>query len=74
MEQMAATLEGHRFPVTLPSSSKARLLREVRLICTPYGGCDAYMLLPTAIVIPAVEITPHNAPPGTKEIQIEVEP
>ena len=69
---MASTLEGHRFGVILPTGSKACLLREVRLICSSYGGgCDAYMLLPSSIQIPAREITPPNAPKGAKVIQIE---
>jgi len=76
---MASLLEGHRFGVILPSGSKARLLREVRLICSSYGGgCDAYMLLPTAVQIPAksiqMDITPPNAPKGTKTVQIELHP
>jgi len=72
---MAAVLEAHKFPVVLPTGSKARLLREVRLICSSYGGgCDAYMLLPTSIQIPPTVITPANAPPGTKTVQIEVAP
>jgi hypothetical protein len=78
LESMTVTLEGHRFPVTLPSSSKARLLREVRLICTPYGGCDAYMLLPTSIVMPSnngtLDVSPPHSPPGTKTIRIPTEP
>jgi hypothetical protein len=50
---LAAALEGHNFGVRLPSGSKARLLREVRLMCSSYGGgCDAYLLLPTAVQIP----------------------
>jgi hypothetical protein len=76
---MASLLEGHRFGVILPSGSKARLLREIRLICSSYGGgCDAYMLLPTAVQIPAkniqTDITPPNAPKGTKTVQIELHP
>jgi hypothetical protein len=76
---MAATLRGNRFPVTMPSGSKARLLREVRLICSSYGGgCDAYMLLPTAIVIPAAnmihDIAPPHSPPGTMIIRIPTNP
>jgi hypothetical protein len=72
---MAGPLEAHKFPVALPSGSKARLLREVRLICSSYGGgCDAYMLLPTSIQIPPTAIKPPNAPPGTKTVQIEVAP
>ncbi len=74
-ETMAAVLLAHKFPVPLPAGSKARLLREVRLICSSYGGgCDAYMLLPTSIEIPPTMITAPNAPPGTKTIQIEVAP
>jgi hypothetical protein len=72
---MAAVLEAHKFPVALPTGSRARLLREVRLICSSYGGgCDAYMLLPTSVVIPPTLNTPANAPPGTKTVQIEVAP
>ena len=71
---MAATLQGNRFGVLLPAGSKARLLREVRIICTPYGGCDAYLFLPSAVQIPPKDITPPNAPKGTKTIQIEVQP
>jgi hypothetical protein len=71
---MAAILEGHRFAVTLPTGSKARLLREVKLVCSSYGGgCDAYMLLPSAVQVPPRDITPANAPKGTKTIQIEVQ-
>jgi len=71
---MAATLQGNRFGVLLPAGSKAKLLREVRIICTPYGGCDAYLFLPSAVQIPPKDITPPNAPKGTKTIQIEVQP
>jgi len=75
---MASSLEGHRFPMALPSGSKARVLREARLICAPYGGCDAYMLLPTAIQIPYTtttkDVTPSNAPAGTKVVRIPIEP
>jgi hypothetical protein len=72
---LAAALEAHKFGVLLPAGSKARLLREIRLTCSEYGGgCDAYLLLPSAIQIPAKEITPPNAPKGTKTVQIEVQP
>jgi hypothetical protein len=72
---LATTLEGHRFPVALPAGSKARLVREVRMICSQYGGCDAYMLLPSAIQIPAkgniIEVgPPPDAPKGTKVVRI----
>ena len=53
MEQMAGTVELRRkLPVVFPGGSKARLLREIRLVCTPYAGCDAYVLLPHSIQIP----------------------
>jgi hypothetical protein len=77
-QTMAATLEGQRFPVILPSGSKARVVREVRLICTPFGGCDAYMLLPAAVEMPSsngiLDIAPPHSPPGTKTIRIPTEP
>lgn len=75
---VTATLQTHSFPPALPAGSKARLLREVRLICTPWAGCDAYLLLPTSIEIPATNvvtgITPPDAPKNTKTIRIEVAP
>jgi tetratricopeptide (TPR) repeat protein len=75
---MASTLEGHRFQVTLPTGTRARVLREVRLICAPFGGCDAYMLLPTSIEIPSnkgtMDLAPPHSPPGTKIIHIPTEP
>lgn len=77
-EGVTATLQTHSFPPALPAGSKARLLREVRLICTPWAGCDAYLLLPTSIEIPATnvvtDITPPGAPKDTKTIRIEVAP
>ena len=72
---LGGLLDAHKFGVLLPTGSKARLLREVRLICSEYGGgCDAYMLLPTALLMPATDITPPNAPKGTKTVQIQVQP
>ena len=75
---MAAILQTHPFPASLPSGSKGRLLREVRVICTPWAGCDAYVLLPTSIEIPANtvmrEINAPGVPKGTKTIQIQVAP
>ena len=57
-----------------PAGSKARVLREIRLVCTPYAGCDGYMMLPNAVQIPPKDITPPDAPKGTKTFQIEVQP
>ena len=74
-DSMGSALLAHHFPVSLPSGSKARLLREVHLVCSSYGGgCDAYLLLPSAIQIPHKNIAPAIAPNGTKTSQIEVQP
>jgi hypothetical protein len=73
---LVPVLQVHAFPPELPTGSKALLVREVRVICTPWAGCDAYLLLPNAIQMPQVpiqttEITPPNAPKGRKTIRIE---
>jgi len=47
-------LQAHRFPVLLPTGSKVRLVREVHMVCSPYGGCDACMLLRAKVEIPAM--------------------
>jgi hypothetical protein len=67
-DSMAATLESRKIPAALPHGSKARLLREVRMVCSSYGGgCDAYVLLPTDIKIPAVNnMIEVSAPPATQ--------
>ena len=71
--RMSSILENQRFPATFPADSKARVLREVRLVCAPYGGCAAYMLLPTSIMwrsnsipIKVINVTPPNAPPDER--------
>jgi len=65
MEPMLTT---HAFPPELPVASKARVLREVRLICTPWAGCDAYLLLPTSIEMPShvFHVTPDSAKKNVK--------
>ena len=45
-----------------PAGSKARILREMQLVCTPYAGCDGYMKLPNSIQAPAVELRPIIKP------------
>ena len=75
---LTAALQAHTFPSQLPAGSKARLLREVRIVCSPWAGCDAYLLLPGSVEIPAktvVRVT--NLPKGRveeKTVQIEVQP
>jgi hypothetical protein len=77
-EPLQSALQTHPFSPILPAGSKARLLREFRLLCTPYAGCDAYILLPTAIEYTArqvsIDLTPPPPPPGTKVIHIPSEP
>lgn len=63
MASLIPALEGHRFPSTLPAGSKAQILREVRMICTQYAGCDAFMMLPSSVRIPAKPII-ATPPPG----------
>jgi tetratricopeptide (TPR) repeat protein len=79
MASMAAILEGPKLGVLLPANSKGRLLREVDLVCSQYGGgCDAYLLSPNAIRIPAKSVVTTMAPPAApkeiKTVQIEVQP
>jgi hypothetical protein len=77
-EAFVSALQTHSFPSQLPSGSKARLMREVRIVCSPWAGCDAYLLLPGSIEIPARPILRvTNLPKGRveeKTVQIEVQP
>jgi hypothetical protein len=71
LASMTATLEKHRLGASLPSNSKARLQREIRLNCSSYGGgCDAYLLLPSSLEIPPTPVTQPSAPEGSKTVQI----
>jgi hypothetical protein len=78
MDSLVPVLQSHAYAAFLPTGSKAQLLREVRVICTQYAGCDAYILLPSSVQMPAMtfrrDITPANAPKGTKTVEIEVAP
>jgi len=53
MEKMIGTLDTQKLAVVFPKGSKARMLREIRLICTPYAGCDAYIFLPRSAQVSA---------------------
>jgi hypothetical protein len=74
---LVPALESHSFPAQLPSGSKGRLMREVRIVCSPWAGCDAYLVLPGAIEIPPkTVVTVINLPKGRveqKSVQIEVQ-
>jgi hypothetical protein len=62
------------FHPLFPVGSKARILREIRMICTPYAGCDGYLILPSSVEMPAHQITLPKAPDVSRTIQIEVRP
>ena len=69
---LAPLLQAHGFQAVFPKGSKATLLREVRIICSEYSGCDAYLVLPGSIRMPSqqIQITVPNAPKGSKTVQI----
>ena len=72
MNALASALEGARFPSSLPKNSKVRLIREVRVICSPYAGCDAELLLPGKLQMPPIPM--KTLPGGAKQVQIEMAP
>ena len=83
MASLSASLENHRFQVLLPTGSKARVMRQAKLVCSPYGGCDAYLMLPTHIETPmrkivAMPMTSGVTPPkiikSTRTINIPAPP
>ena len=78
MAVLASTLEGGRFAAGLPVRSRARLLREVQVVCSPYAGCDADMLPSDKIRMPSIPVKVIEQIKGVskdgKEIQIELAP
>lgn len=73
---LASVLEAHPFVVQLPSGSKALLLREVRMACSPWAGCDAYLLNASSVHTPQAAIPVHPvllnpgaAPKGARSVQ-----
>lgn len=76
MTAFIAHLERDPLPSPLPAGSKARLVREVKLICSPFGGCDAYLLLPNAVQMPGsvqtIKAIPANPSKDTKIIHLEL--
>jgi hypothetical protein len=68
MERLTPQLEAYRFGVQLPTGSKARLLRELRAVCTPYAGCDAYLITPASPETPPIKIN------GTRVISLPIPP
>ena len=75
-EAFAPLLQAHGFTAVFPKGSKAKLLREVRIVCSPWSGCDAYMLLPQSVQGPAQKVKAimvNQGNPG-RVIQIEKPP
>ena len=75
LSSLVPTIEAHAFPTILPQGSKARLMREIRVICTQWAGCDADLILPTSIQTSfptVVTVTkPVVAPPGVKLVPMQ---
>jgi hypothetical protein len=70
MAVLAPTLESGRLSGGLPIRSRAKLLREVQMVCSPYAGCDADILPSGKIRMPAIPV--KTLPGGAKQVQIEV--
>jgi hypothetical protein len=77
-DALAPVLQAHGFQPLFPNGSKAKLMREVRIVCSPWSGCDAYQLAPGSTRIPNRTI---NAAPiqferpkltrGTKTVEVK---
>ncbi len=78
MTSLVPSLESGHFTVGLPAHSKARLLREVRMVCSPYAGCDAYLLLAGKTEMPRTPIKVTERTVGVnkdgKEAPIQLTP
>ena len=79
MERLVPQIEAYHFSPMLPTGSKARLLREVRMICTPYAGCDATVLSPASIEMPPTRMNiihvaaPSQSNKDEKSVVIELQ-
>jgi tetratricopeptide (TPR) repeat protein len=71
LSSLTPALQAHPFPGVLPTGSKAVLLREARVICSQWSGCDVDFLLPTAVTTPPISIFPENR---GKPVVMEVAP
>lgn len=56
---LAPVLQAHAFGPELPAGSKALLLREVRISCSPWAGCDAYLKSSGDVRMPAQNVAIH---------------
>jgi hypothetical protein len=71
LNSLTPALQAHPFPTVLPIGSKAVLLREARVICSQWAGCDVDFLLPTAVAMPPVMVSPQES---EKPIILKVRP
>lgn len=55
-EKLDSTLKAVDFHPDFPSGSRARIFREIRVICTPYAGCDGYLQLPGNVTQPESKV------------------
>jgi hypothetical protein len=76
---LVSVLQAHTFAPELPPGSKGLLLREVRISCSPWAGCDAYLKTAADIRMPSqaittthvVPINPGAPPKAARSVQIE---
>ncbi len=68
-------LQAHAFAPQLPAGSKAVLLREARIACSPWAGCDVYLEAASKIRMPSethvFHAVPVPPPKETKTVRIE---
>ena len=57
-----AAIKSFAYHPVFPTGSKARILREMQLVCTPYAGCDGYMKLPSTVQTPSIEMKATGTP------------
>jgi hypothetical protein len=70
MASLAPVVEQAKFTTGLPVGSKARLLREAMVICTPYAGCEAELLLAGKMRVSSNPV--QILPGGARQVQIQV--
>jgi hypothetical protein len=78
LASLEPTIKEHVFPPVFPNDSKARLWREIRVVCKPEAGCDAYFQLPTRIDIPSgrldMNLVKPEMPSWIKMLTIQLQP
>jgi len=67
-------LKSANYHPVFPAGSKARILREMRLVCTPYAGCDGYMKLPSSVEMPSIEMRTTTVQKNGREVTIQLAP